>query len=253
MTICRDIAVAGQWVQAGLSMVYPPICTFCNRVCQPDRLFPSICRPCLASLPLRHGRQTRLDWNKLALLAGLMLPQERFKPGGTFIHCAARYQGAMRESLLRLKFGDMPELADGIAGLLVQVIRQSGMAYDAVAAVPLHPARLRERGYNQAGLLAGRITSQLEIPDWSGCIVRTRETGRQSALGDRRERSMNMSGAFALRKSSGMSGRDSATVILVDDILTTGATLTAAATPFWQAGYQVAGLVAASEQSPYGD
>jgi predicted amidophosphoribosyltransferase len=137
-----------------------------------------------------------------------------------------------------------------LSSLLVQTVGSTGERFDAVMAVPLHRDRLRERGYNQAGLLARQVSLALKVPDWSDLLIRPRATGRQSAQQSREERLSNLAGAFAWRDGStpGTLSGKKAHILLLDDILTTGATLTAAASLLWQAGCQVTGLVVASNR-----
>jgi predicted amidophosphoribosyltransferase len=134
---------------------------------------------------------------------------------------------------------------------LAQILRQHGLRGQAVMAVPLHSRRLGERGYNQSGLLAQNVARQLLLPDWSIYLKRLRATDRQSAVANRFGRAVNLAGAFGLAgRLPGGRAISSGLIILIDDILTTGATLTAAAAPLWAAGYAVAGLVVASD-SPW--
>ncbi|MEA4888715.1 MAG: hypothetical protein VB070_04530 [Clostridiaceae bacterium] len=143
------------------------------------------------------------------------------------------------------------------------MLRCSNQIFTAVAAVPLHRNRLHERGYNQAGLLARKVSDDMKIPDLSTCLQRNRETLRQSAQQGRTERLANLFGAFSLawntQKSNTIQtwtelknnqpGQETSNhLLLVDDIFTTGATLTAAAYPFWQIGWHVTGLVVASNR-----
>ena len=123
-------------------------------------------------------------------------------------------------------------------------------------AVPLHKERLRERGYNQAGLLAQQLASALDRPDWSGMLVRKRATERQSEQNSCSERRLNITDAFGLVEWGGFSeilGERPQTglpILLVDDILTTGATLSEAARPLREQGFSVNGLVVSSDHRP---
>lgn len=125
----------------------------------------------------------------------------------------------------------------------MQAVRRQKNHYAAVIAVPLHSRRLAERGYNQAGLIAAAVARQLALPDWSDWLKRSRPTERQSEQNIRAARFANLAGAFAW---DGPPDLRSAHVLLVDDVLTTGATLGAAAEPLFRAGAHVTGLVVAS-------
>ncbi len=231
------------WLEASLEMVFPQCCAFCHEVCPLTPQFPGICRSCLSQLPLRPSREACLKNLKLA---------DDPKNGGADIYCAAYYQGLLRQALLRFKFGDATDLAPALASLLILQIEHSGLPIQAVVAVPLHRVRLRERGYNQAGLLASEISRRLKIPDWSSCLFRSRATDRQSEQMDRECRLLNLSAAFGLSTKSfafshgNQVGSQKPSILLVDDILTTGITLIEAARPLRQAGFSVVGLVVAS-------
>jgi ComF family protein len=92
-----------------------------------------------------------------------------------------------------------------------------------VVPVPLHPARVAERGFNQAALLAGRVARHLDAPFWPSALARTLATPPQTTL-TRQARLSSVSRAFAVREPEHVAGRD---VLLVDDVWTTGATLDA--------------------------
>lgn len=105
--------------------------------------------------------------------------------------------------------------------------------YDVVVPLPLHPARERERGFNQAALLASGVGAVLGRPVLTGLLKRFRRTARQADL-DRSQRLANLSGAFSAPPADPLlAGRS---VLLVDDVLTTGATTTAATRALLAAG-----------------
>lgn len=249
MGVSKNLLPAGfaaNWLERGSSILFPPVCAICRHVCLPGQIGLScgggcICRACLAMLPLRTGENRSLIWP--AQLADRSHQEAR-------VLCAGYYRGTLRQALVRIKFADAPETAAALSGLLVQLTAFSNGSYDAVMAVPLHRDRLRERGYNQAGLLAGQVSLGLKLPDWSEHLVRHRATGRQSEQQSREERLANLAGAFGLRDGfqPGRTTAHPSHILLLDDILTTGATLTAAASALWQAGFQVTGLVVASNR-----
>ena len=239
------------WLQSSLDLVLPPVCCFCRRIHQPVLEHPGICRSCLATLPLRFGREQQLAWPD---------PEQTVQPlrHKPIIYCAAYYDSPIRETLIRLKFYDAPELAVALASLMCHLIRHMKPAPAAVVAVPLHRRREQERGYNQAELLAGLVSSRLDLPDLSAGLIRARATQRQSELAGRTERLANLAGAFVLdwsiwqrwlHDASTARYPEEQNILLVDDVLTTGATLSAAAEPLLRAGFMVTCIVAASNSN----
>ena len=242
-------ATLSTWLKSGLTILYPPVCALCRQICQTSQIAytngrGNICRPCLASLPLRIGAAQHLAW---PLLSG----DSEHPPAEVL--CAGYYRNTLRQALLHVKFSDAPDIAAALSGLIVRLVVVAGIRYDAVMAIPLHKDRLHERGYNQAGLLTTQVCQALQIPDMSELILRIRATGRQSAQQNKEERMANLDGAFRLsgqlaRKQPAAGSLHTSHVLLLDDILTTGATLTAAASVLWQAGFLVTGLVVASNR-----
>ena len=146
-------------------------------------------------------------------------------------HAGFTFEAEVREILHRGKFqGNRPALrllSTLAAGRLDLSRRQPP---DAVAAVPLGPRRRRRRGYNQAEVVAAAFAQIAEAP-LLGALVRVRDTAPQASRGEQARRA-NVSGAFAWRGAE-LSG---ATLWLIDDVLTTGATLGAAASILRDAG-----------------
>ncbi len=104
--------------------------------------------------------------------------------------------------------------------------------YDIVTAVPLHPARLRERGYNQSHILAETIAKTFHLPFCAGNLIRTKHTQFQARL-SQKDRWTNIQGAFKIKNFEKFQEKS---VLVVDDLLTTGATLSEIARVIKQAG-----------------
>jgi ComF family protein len=147
---------------------------------------------------------------------------------------AYRSRGVVRFVVLQFKYNRQLQLRHPIAEWLEEAMNDSRLRprhFDLVIPVPLHPARLRERGFNQAELLAKILAQKINTP--LGCALeRIRYTTTQTAF-DRVERMENLHGAFRLRKKIGVRGLH---VLLVDDILTTGSTLSECARVLREAG-----------------
>jgi ComF family protein len=135
-----------------------------------------------------------------------------------------------------MKYESRPDLARPLGDLLWRAVapHAAPLRGAIVVPVPLHPLRLAERGFNQSALLGGRLARRLGAPFAPRALRRTRETPRQATL-DRSARASNVAGAFAVagRQSDRLRGR---TVVLVDDVMTTGATLDACAHAILGAG-----------------
>jgi ComF family protein len=128
-----------------------------------------------------------------------------------------------------LKYGNRPDLALPLGRLLASRVHLEG---DGLVAVPLHRTRRRERGYNQAGLLAEAAGRVWGVPVIEGLLVRSRSTAAQARL-RRSERSRNVGSAFRVAVPSWARGRS---FVLLDDVGTSGSTLGAAAGPLLEAG-----------------
>lgn len=131
------------------------------------------------------------------------------------------YQQSWQQVILDFKFRNKPWLAEVLAEELALLLPDD---YDILVSVPLHPKRLRERGYNQSTLLARGLSAKSGIPFWD-CLRRVRNTPHQTGL-NRNQRLHNLDGAFTLKSGVQITGKK---ILLVDDVFTTGSTLRACA------------------------
>ena len=141
------------------------------------------------------------------------------------------YRGALEHLLRALKFRRHDFLAGALSSLLEQMLRERGdLAFDAIVPVPMPRARERRRGYNQAELLAGALSRRLGIRCDPTLLTRQGERATQSTL-PKRQRAGNVRGAFTA--STLVKGTS---ILLVDDISTTGETIRACASALTEAG-----------------
>jgi ComF family protein len=157
-------------------------------------------------------------------------------------------QGLARDMVHRLKYRNMRCLAPAMGALMAEHVREHGISADVIASVPLHPRRLRDRGYNQAHLLAQAVAEGLGLPIATDALARVRPTPQQIAAG-RPDRRANVANAFLAAPDVG-----GLRILLVDDVCTTGATLEACADALRAAGAaKVAGLVFARTANTHPD
>lgn len=166
----------------------------------------------------------------------------------------AVYEGALVQAILLLKFEAIFPLAAWFADRLAELVRLRPAEFgaDVVIPVPLHPQREKERGYNQAGLIARPLAKKLGLPHRPILLVRIRPRPDKPLL-SLEERWESVRGAFATQKGARV---DNLRILLVDDVMTTGATLDACTRALREAGAKkVIGLTVARalRNSPPGD
>ena len=157
----------------------------------------------------------------------------------------AVFGGAIAITLRRLKFAARPDLARPLGHLARRAVRDADLRADLVIPVPLHARRLAERGYNQAALIARCVAEELCLPLATRVLARVRSTPQQALL-DRADRVRNVHRAFSVRRAAAIQGKR---VLLVDDVATTGATLTACAVALREAGAESVTAVVVAQAS----
>ena len=141
------------------------------------------------------------------------------------------FSDLIQEMIHRFKYNQCTALAEPLVGLMFRYWVQHPLQVDCIIPVPLHPRRLQERGYNQAALLAEGLGERLGIPVLLDVLVRIKYTKPQVGL-TAEERKENVRGAFACPHKA-LIGKS---VLLVDDVCTTGATLEACSVALKTAG-----------------
>jgi competence protein ComFC len=156
-------------------------------------------------------------------------------PGYRRARAAIHYDERGKGLITQFKYNQALWLEELLVELLASAVQAhyADDRYDGVCAVPLHPVKRRERGYNQSALLAGALAKRLKSP-WLGrrSLKRIRSTPSQTRL-TARQRLTNVQGAFAITRPSEWAGRR---ILLVDDVMTTGATVGACASVLMDAG-----------------
>jgi ComF family protein len=162
--------------------------------------------------------------------AGALHPASASTLDGIPLVAAGRFEGPLQQAIHTYKYRPRPQLASVLAPSLGRAIKTAGLSLSALTFVPLHPRRQRERGFNQAERLTAELSSALGIPLRRG-LTRVRATPAQVGL-SQAERRANLAGAFQWTVPQPPGDH----LGLVDDVCTTGATLTAAAAAVAEAG-----------------
>ena len=217
------------WRERLWRVLCPGRCLLCHRAVAPQRLF---CKRCGAALPEKPLPR------EILLAAGEPLGED----GRLWVLAPFPYREGLGETLRRLKFHQETSLALSLGWVMAETAGAFCRSFDGVAWVPMSPDKLRRRGYNQSQLLAQSVARELGVPCWE-LLDQVRETKTQHEL-TRPQRADNVRDAY--RGREGARGKE---LLLVDDIVTTGATLRACALALYGArAKQVWGLCAAGVQ-----
>ena len=143
------------------------------------------------------------------------------------------YRGLVEQVIPKIKFGKNYGLARFFGCVLGSAIKGENISADLIVPVPLSSKRLEERGFNQAGEIAYPVAKLNGIPYADDCLIRVRDTMRQSDISDKGMRAVNVAHAFSVSDDWDVTGLS---VVVVDDVATTGSTLHEAAVALYKAG-----------------
>ena len=209
-----------------IDLLFPPHCVACHRpgawLCVDclqtiEAIQPPVCQRC--GLPLDEHQTASFSESICRRCQRTPLQLDR-------LLAYAFYSGPLRQAIHQFKYEDLRGLAAPLGQLMAEgwrALAPRDLQPDLIVPVPLHPSRQRQRGYNQATLLAQELGASLQIPVVREVLVRIRATAPQVDL-DAEQRQANVRDAFRCRDTS-LSGKR---VLLIDDVCTTGSTLESA-------------------------
>lgn len=240
-----------------IDIIYPPRCPICQRFLRKhgstnENGSISFCPSCLADFHRITSPLCPLCGSPFASLVEYDHPCEDCLRNRPFYETAAApylYEGPLMTAIHQFKYGEKSFLASSLGLLLARFAEEWAKDSSGVLTmpVPLHPKRLRERGFNQSLLLARHVARQLETELDFFSLRRVRYTLPQTSLA-RKERQKNVRGAFRLEDLKAIRGK---TILLVDDVATTGNTLNECARVLKKAGCKkVLCLVLAKTRNP---
>lgn len=239
--------------KALLDLLVPRRCPVCRQEIaeEEDRSF--LCPSCLA--------ETELRVEPLCPTCGRVLPSPQLlkatprflcgdcreeKPSVDGVHTILSFGGVVRDAIHRFKYGGHARLGRKMILSFPDAIREAGRAADIVVPVPLDRGRLRKRGFNQSVVLAREVSALLVRPLVLDALIR-REGGRSQAGLTRKERRRNVRASFAVNRHDRIKGHS---ILIVDDVLTTGATANECARVLKAAGAGNVRLLALASAQP---
>jgi|SRR5213593_848971 len=232
------LAIASTAYDAGLALLYPQPCSICGAHVE-SRHDGIACANCWKATRL-FAEDDTLCWKCGAFTrAGVTEDRRRAIRCGecdddafTAARACGFYEGALRASILQLKRD--PHVAPRLGLLMLTALRRRPISQSTVIVpVPLHPDREQERGFNQATILARALARLSALPLDEHSLVRRFHTQRHRAGMDARARRQSVADAFAVRHADLIAGKQ---VLLVDDVFTTGATVSVCAASLRAAG-----------------
>jgi ComF family protein len=230
--------LTNQTYDAALALVYPQACAICGRSVEShhDGVACSFCWDATRTF----SESDTFCWRCGALSRAAVTEDKRQSircgrcddDAFTAARACGTYEGALRASILELK--RRPQVARRVVDLMSEIQRREPLnSADIIVPVPLHATRERERGFNQALILARELARRSGLPLDEHCLVRRVQTEMHRVGMDAKARRKSVAGAFTVRRNDLIAGKR---VLLIDDVFTTGATVSACAAVLKEAG-----------------
>jgi len=212
--------MVGKLLQAVLDFVLPAFCGVCDK---PLKEYEKVvCEECMSQIQfisepycLRCGKPTK---GEKVCIGCLLHPHKLLR-----IRVLGVYTGVLATLIHLLKYARKLSLATKLGSMMSKLVIEDNFLSRAqlIVPVPLHPTRMRERGYNQSELLAKSMVEYLNVPMSTKSLLRVKNTRSQTTLSPEQRR-LNVKGAFIVKNNKDIANKH---VLLVDDVFTTGATL----------------------------
>lgn len=245
-----------QWLQTALDFVFPAECQYCHGFLGNERIV-IFCRTCWETISLirepRCPRCGQPHTSKKIHESPLPLPCRVCRATTPFFDralAAAYYEDMLKEAIHQFKFRQKTALGNPLAQILATTLSKEFHLFNnhTVLPVPLHRTRQRQRGYNQSAILAKEVARHFHLPLVLNNLRRIRPTESQARLNGRKARQENVKDAFQVTSPAELCEKQ---VILVDDVMTTGATVNECAKTLKKAGVKSVLVLTVSRPDPH--
>lgn len=224
-----------------VDIVYPKTCLACKDKIKTSSLNGLICTQCWGSIkrnlpPFCHSCGRQLEKNNFCKNICPVCQKTKLHFDRAYSPCI--YTGVIKELIHEFKYKNKDYLGPVLSKPMIEFIKEYNLPIDFldfIIPVPLHKTKLREREFNQAEILSKHIAEEFKKDVLTDILVRHRNTKTQTEL-ELKERFTNVKGSFAVTKDAGIKGKS---LLLVDDVLTTGATSSEAALSLKNAGANI--------------
>ena len=210
-------------LSAGVNLFLPPACLLCGHLLPPGFDPREFCIECRASMPPLGRSHCSCCSQPFPASSSQHLCATCLQrpPAFSIVHAACSYQERVKDAIHQLKYRNQVNLAEPLGKLLGKSLEvaEVGFRPDCIIPVPLHPGRLKKRGYNQALEISRPLARKLQVPIDTTLLQRTLKTPPQQGL-TAAERRSNLRNAFIVTTTT--SARN---ILLVDDVMTTGETV----------------------------
>lgn len=195
-------------------------CVTCDQELMYDTHY-NMCSACIKALPKNNAKTCIRCGEPIASEANYCLRCKSHPPVFTRSFSPLLYSGAVTNLIRNFKYNNKRYLSVTLGNFLVESYVLNDLSCNLVLPVPLHQKRQKSRGFNQAELLANQLNEKLNLPVYNNVLVRVKNTKSQTNL-NKQQRQQNVEQAFSVQDTKLVNGK---TVLLVDDVFTTGATL----------------------------
>jgi ComF family protein len=247
------IRTANLFYDSCLALLYPQVCAVCGDSVE-SRTLGVACERCWQATQIFTGNET-VCWKCGAVSIGTVAPEQREEvrcrrcdaDSFTVARAGGTYEGALRASVLALK--REPHVCNKLVELLVNVQQQYPLSQATrIVPVPLHKEREQARGFNQAGVIGRALSAAVSLPIDEISLKRTEHTTRHRAGMDARDRRESVENAFAISYPALIAGER---ILLIDDVFTSGATVSACAKVLLEAGAADVFVLTIARPLPY--